>query len=62
KSESSPLWRAFSFCPLSLCTSKEKMDTEQTVKWQKAGDHEGRPCKEKKRAAKRALRVETAGL
>ena len=22
-------WRAFSFCPLSLCTSKEKMDTEQ---------------------------------
>ena len=22
-------WRAFSFCPLSLCTSKEKMDTNQ---------------------------------
>ena len=21
-------WRAFSFCPLSLCTSKEKMDTD----------------------------------
>ena len=28
-SESSPLWRAFSFCPLSLCTCKEKMDTQQ---------------------------------
>ena len=23
-------WRAFSFCPLSLCTSKEKMDTRQS--------------------------------
>ena len=23
-----PLWRAFSFCPLSLCTGKEKMDRE----------------------------------
>ena len=22
-------WRAFSFCPLSLCTSKEKMDSDQ---------------------------------
>ena len=30
-------WRAFSFCPLSLCTSKEKMDSDQPVKRQIAG-------------------------